>query len=145
MKKSIFLLLVTSFTLFWCSYGQADANKVVYELQERCGKTASEVFKKEYGSGLSSDENATRTSDYTNHYNAKLNKCFIVIRETTFTKNKEIGWYLNRFLIDVNENKEYGSFAKFQKELKPQSCVVGVRQCSSEAEWDALIKPYMEE
>ena len=36
--------------LVWCStHVSAQPNKELYELQERCGKRATEVFKREYG------------------------------------------------------------------------------------------------
>ena len=46
--------------------------KQIYELQERCGKRAAELFKQEYGNGLESNRYAL----YTDHYNGKLNKFF---------------------------------------------------------------------
>jgi hypothetical protein len=148
MKKTIFLLMVIVFMLFWCPYGRADADKVIYELQEKCGKAASELFKKEYGNGgwttIAGDKGM---ASYTNHYNVKLNKCFILLRTIIIDKGKgddRGDMFVAKTLSDINENKEYGSFSKFQKE-RPSYCKVVEKQCNSEAEWEALIKPYMEE
>jgi hypothetical protein len=68
------LLLLSGFA----ASGYADPNKIQYELQERCAKGASEFFRKAYGSGV--EDNGGGGQNYTyfvNHYNARLNKCFI--------------------------------------------------------------------
>jgi hypothetical protein len=50
----------------------AQPNKEQYELQERCGKRAAEVFAKEWGTGFT----AAAHANYENHYSSRLNKCF---------------------------------------------------------------------
>ena len=39
----------------------AEPDKLQYELQERCGRRATEVFEKEYGSGFSEDDTSILT------------------------------------------------------------------------------------
>jgi hypothetical protein len=141
MKFIISLLFLL--TLFGNAY--AASSKEDYELQERCGKRAEERFKSAYGNGISKYEENTIMSDYTNHYNTKLNKCFVLTTSTIIPKKeKESGSY-SKDLWDINENKNYGSFSKFIVGDKLTSCRVLNKFCASEAEWDALIKPYIEE
>lgn len=66
--------------------------KEQYQLQEQCGKKGEEFYKKNFNdSGF-----------YQNHYNKKLNKCFILVDDSEkYRKN----------LFEVNELKIYGSFS----------------------------------
>lgn len=48
-------------------------------------------------------------------------------------------------LWDINDNKVYGWFLKFDKFKNPVNCGVSGKDCNSESEWDSLVKPYMEE
>ena len=79
------LLLLSGFA----ASGYAEPNKVQYELQERCAKGASEFFQKEYGNGIEDNGGGGETYTYfVNHYNARLNKCFISFtRYAFFPKN----------------------------------------------------------
>jgi len=124
----------------------AASTKEEYELQERCGKRAEEIFRIEYGNG----NKAGKMSNYTNHYNRKLNRCFVIVIEiqTSIPDDKEImekvGFWTDKTLCDINENKVYGHFLKFSNGGLMDCKVLG-KHCSSENEWDALVKPYMEE
>jgi hypothetical protein len=99
--------------------------KQIYELQEKCERRAKERFKEEFN-----------FMDYTyqNHYNKKMNKCFMWV------------WSLDgartQYLYDVNENQHYGMIIIGDKNIR---CQLLNKYCTSEAEWDAFIKPYMEE
>lgn len=141
------ILCTITFLLFiFVSYGYAEPNKIIYELQEKCGKICNEMFQKEYGKGgIKGDKDETLVSNYSNHYNSKLNRCFILITTTTIPRGKERNALVMKTLFDINENKEYGAFSKFQKESVPFGCMVGDKGCKSQAEFEALIKPYMEE
>jgi hypothetical protein len=112
------------------------ANKVLYELQERCGKRAAEVFEKDFP-----DTKTTGAiADYENHYSPRLNKCFIVESSTQYLRDDKGKTEKIKVLIllDVNENKAYGNF-------DPLQCEVRGKVCRSEAEWRELIRPYMED
>jgi|SRR5208282_3887370 len=116
-----------------------------YKLQEQCGKRSEEYFKKEYNNGFSTYENIQITSHYQNHYNKKLNKCFILMETTyynTYTKKNDS---FIKDINDINENKKYGSFSRIQIDYSPITCEVSGKTCKSEEEWDKLVKPYMEE
>jgi hypothetical protein len=69
--------------LFSASICAAEPNKVLYELQERCGKRAAEVFEKDFP-----DTKTTGViADYENHYSPRLNKCFIVESSTQYVRD----------------------------------------------------------
>ena len=89
-------------------------NKVQYELQERCGRRAAEIWKTEYDGGRTADGNNPLT--YENHYSRTLNKCFFL--EISHSYEKEYIDAMER-LFDANENKEYGSFYDRTKRMEP--------------------------
>jgi hypothetical protein len=136
MRKISILFIMLSLTLFSSSY--AGSIKEEYELQERCAKSAADSFKKLY-------RNEGILTHYSNHYNKKLNKCFILMISTTLPKVKQEHPSLSKLLYDVNEQKEYASFFMFTDSKEIINCTVLGRPCSSQSEWDTLIKPYMEE
>ncbi|MBN1471183.1 MAG: hypothetical protein JW925_05335 [Syntrophaceae bacterium] len=70
-----------------------------------------------------------------NHYNASLDKCFILVNYS----KKQL-----KILREINENKIYGSF-RSKKDGSTILCNVLEKICKSESEWDSLVKPYMEE
>jgi hypothetical protein len=105
----------------------AEPNAVLYQLQERCGKRAEEVLARDF---RQRDPLATIRS----HYNGRLNKCFAIV---STVGSVVIGQRL-LVLFDVNESKEYGGYQE-------DFCHVEEKHYHSEAEWNALVKPYMEE
>jgi hypothetical protein len=127
------------------SYSFSEPNKVD-ELRERCGKRTEEFRKKQFGTKESSEtKNGQTINKYETHYNANLDKCFYLARSDTIGKNKVTK--VER-LFSVDENKEYGMFTGGKRDTFT-ICVVfvekGKQKCSSEDEWRALIKPYMED
>jgi hypothetical protein len=123
----------------------AAQNTALYQLQERCGKSAAEVFAKEYANGTSA-----RVGDseiyfgYEAHYNAKLNKCFYLEKTQSYDFNKKSVTSGFR-LYDIHENKEIGGFGGVHPALGVVDCQVNGERCRSEDEWRALAKPYLEE
>lgn len=118
------------------------STKELYELQERCGKSCRERFMHEWGKEgpqRSKDGNIS-TVTYNAHYNAKLNKCFMVV-------NYWDGPYTDIALWEIHENKEYGFFRHFRNDdskTRPH-CMVAGQRCSTETHFKEMIKPYMEE
>lgn len=134
MKRTFFLsLLIVFFTvsLVGCNNQKSTKEeqmktvKELYELQEKCGKRCEERFKNNY---------KPEYAMYQSHYNKKLNKCFILVH--FFKQNIKA-------LFDVNENKQYGIFSPNIEDKS--SCGVLEKECKTEDEWNALVKPYMEE
>lgn len=83
------------------------------------------------------DENKFFRDPFTHqsHYNARLDKCFILLNYT----KKPL-----KVLKEINENKIYGAI-RSQKDGTTITCNVLEKTCKSEAEWNALVKPYMED
>ena len=87
--------------------GDSVSGKDQYELQEQCDKRCEEIFRKEFGhTPHTIRKNADGTTvmvSYQNHYNQKLNKCFI-LKSFVLTANS----HLMRQIYDANDNKLYG-------------------------------------
>jgi hypothetical protein len=115
-------------------------------LQEKCAEGAKKFIENHSSEGV---------VDYINHYNKKLDKCFI-----------RIGYYFGK--KDVEEWKKllpssralslpvwavgiYDSFggsqiaSYFRDRGTTITCYVGNKQCKNTDEFEALTKPYMEE
>ena len=80
--------------------------------------------------------------NYENHFSSRLNKCFFLEILVVIENGK---WSKHIRLSDLNENKEYGSYSNSDKNPKYVWCIVRNSRCSSEAEFQTLIKPYMED
>jgi hypothetical protein len=116
------------------SKADAQSRKEVYELQERCGRRAEQIFEKDFPAN---DRKGLET--FENHYNVRLNKCFILEDNTVFTADAGKSYKSKLLtLIDVNDNKIFASFS-------PLNCDIGSTKCRSEEEFRALIRPLMEE
>jgi len=127
MKKAslsfilVYFIIIALISLAGCDY-QGLSVKEEYELQERCGKTCEEYFLSHYdGKGF-----------YTNHYNKKMNKCFMLINTID-----DSYW-----LKDIHEKRNYGFYFYTGKDL---TCEVFGIKCKSKSDWDLLVKSYMEE
>ena|ERR1700733_8851554 len=120
--------------------GYAQPDKVAYELQERCGKRAEQVWQKDYGQNITTDQYGTIIANYENHYNAKLNKCFMLEDATSLPKGGGQS-FKTLMLIDVNENKIYGTFTN----AGAVQCDLEGRACRSELDWRQLVAPFMNE
>jgi hypothetical protein len=149
MRRAILLMTIVPFMVALSGpvAGQEAKQtlKEGYDLQERCGRRAAELFEKFYGDGISKG----MISNYTCHYNRRLNKCFILLTSRGYSKKekgeKDLGGSTDKGLWDVNENKPYAQFFKFYKVSTSMQCDVGDKTCRSEFEWDSLVRPYMEE
>ena len=94
-------------------------------------------------------------ADFTNHYNAKVNKCFVEI--TNMGRNqKPYVPAVNRIVSDAFEGKVYGEYmwmnnkGKKYWEVEPYWCKVRSLSgeetvCKSSEEFDSLIKQFMEQ
>jgi hypothetical protein len=132
------IALATAVIMF--AAAAAEPNAALDQLQDRCGKSAAEVFANDYNNGKGDDE---YSFSYQAHYNAHLNKCFFLLMSTFNEKDNVIQLY---YLSDILENREYGTFS--------QSTKLGVFECNvlnivcelgSKSEWDNLVKPYLDE
>jgi len=131
--------------------------KEVYELQERCQKSADAWFQENTPKAGES----TSTFEYRNHYNKKLNKCFVLftaIVPTWDSNNKRGDTGERNLLMDINENNEIGEFWQFNIDADKKSGenkrgygdLIDIEsskqiKCDNKDDWDKLVKPYMEE
>ena len=99
-----------------------------------CEKLAAETFRRE----TANDEDRV---NYRAHYNARLNKCFYA---ETYISHTPVG--INRwvYLSDLQENRIYGGFHR-STNIGLFYCNLQDKECHSEAEWNRLVKPYMED
>jgi hypothetical protein len=129
----------------------AEPNKEQYELQERCGKRAEQVFKSDNpgqvaGGVITNTEEGQNITSYQNHYSANLNKCFylLIVNGVNYKKKPQYTTTLIT-LFDLNENKEYGTFFRRSDSSGPAHCNVRQNICHSQSEWEEFLKPYIEE
>jgi len=142
MRRIASISIAIAGLLCFSTYASAQPNKQVYELQERCGKRAAEIFAREYGSGVGK---YGLLFNYENHYSARLNKCFFLEISLSYDKGK-LTRSKNMRLFDLNENKEYGIYLDgICDGCGPMTCFVQDQACRSETEWRQLLKPFMED
>jgi hypothetical protein len=117
-------------------------------LQGQCAQQAEREF-------LSRGFKKGGLDSYRNHYNAKLNTCFILFTSTNTSAMPGTIW-INKVLADAYEGKQFGSYLyrvdKIKKswEVPPFECRVMLpsgeeKVCTSSDEFDALATIYMEE
>src|SRR5436309_5735699 len=110
------------------SGAQAQNPKEKYELSERCGKQAAEVFAEEWGEEESSQHSSR--GNYESHYNSRLNKCFYLETLDIFGTPPS---KMTR-LFDLNENRMIGEYIKRAGGDPYVFCRVRQKRCKSEAE-----------
>jgi len=130
---------------------QVEANSVPrtapLEYQEKCAEQAGKAFRE---IGYTPKDMA----GYENHYNTKLNKCFLLAQNTD-AKHSPTIWTF-KSLSDAYEGKSYGEYSwhtvkdKKYWEVPPFSCKVVLPSdeehiCKSDEEFEELIKVYMQD
>jgi hypothetical protein len=130
---------------------QIEANSVPktapLEYQEKCAEQAGKAFRE---MGYTPKDMA----GYENHYNAKLNKCFLLAEDTN-TKYSPTSWTF-KSLTDAYEGKSYGEYSwhtvkdKKYWEVPPFSCKVVLPSdeehiCKSGEEFAELIRVFMQD
>jgi hypothetical protein len=119
-------------------------------LQEKCAEGAEKFFFERINSyggkwGSFSDEKRFGRNDFTSHYNKRLDKCFIRIDYHEMPKDKNESAIHGADVWNVFEGTLLGSFAYGGLDSSVSPCNVGNKTCNSVREFEALIKPYMEE
>jgi len=145
MRASISLAIAG---LVWFStYLSAQPNKEVYELQERCGKRAAEVFRREHNPPISKTKDGQTLFNYEGHYSARLNKCFFLEVAVSYERKEGKPTISKTMrLFELNDNKQYGIYMSgFVMDGPPIGCEVQDIVCQSENEWRQLLKPFMED
>ena len=124
-----------------------------FDLQAKCSKDARTWFNVNWSDTSRSKD--TNLLDFTNHYNGKLNKCFIVVEwhyKSIFGDPGAGSWTNDMNLYDVYENAQYARFSEnhntFYKPLihvqdQVIGCDVQGQKCKTIDEFSNLLRPYM--
>jgi len=118
------------------------------EFQDRCAKQARELFRSE---GWTEEQNAS----FENHYNEKMNKCFITERSLSKWNSDDDTIFISRSLADAFEKKSYATYGwrsvkgETAAAVLPFVCYVTPpsgeqKKCYSEKEYDELVKVYLQ-
>lgn len=114
-----------------------------FDLQAKCAKRALDVWK-------AGGWDHKKTATYSNHYNEKLNKCFMRIDTTTEESGADVTF---ETVMDAFESKGYAEFIwkvdHKSGDSKSMRCSALLPSgeaitCTSPEEFDAIIKQYME-
>jgi hypothetical protein len=116
--------------------------RTILEQDQKCSKGAKEYF--DGGSWASKDT----IGWYENHFNPRLNRCYIHVRSNMSLGN---AFFYYQLLADVNDGK---TIAQYDKQVptgtadyivKPFVCDMLEKYCKSDEEFDAFVKTYMEQ
>ncbi len=120
----------------------AQVNAAKWEREQQCSTRAKHFFDESSWSEKNSG------ASYENHFNNRLNRCFILVKSSTSQGNSR---FLYRVLMDVNDGKEIAQYHKQvpygQAEYagKPFVCAILEKFCQTDEEFDAFVKSYMED
>lgn len=123
------------------------------DLQIKCASQAKNFF--DY---LITDLESKKTAEFSNHYNAKLNICFALIKQYIQTgTGASFSTGTQKDLYDAVEKKVYGSYSWMSQppkkywEVAPLWCDIykdgdknNHQVCTSEGEFDAFVNSFME-
>ena len=111
------------------------------ELQAKCAKDAKAWFNENWNSR----DPSTLLLNYTNHYNASKNKCFISIEYHFSGVTSDRAWYNSVSLHDVYENSKYGEINERHTldDIKVSDCQVYSKKCSSMQEYQSLTAQFL--
>ena len=110
------------------------------DLQAQCAKDAKNWFDSNWGR----PDKDTILLNFTNHYSATKNKCFINVEYHYSLSNSTI-WYNDIQIYDVYENQRLGEIAEEHNinETKTQRCAVFGTMCKSIDEFSTLARQFM--
>jgi len=147
---------VVGFALVSAPRGASAApDKTIYELQERCGRSAAAAMAEDRPGEIVKTKTGDILTNYESHYSPELNKCFVLEKHSISRREKGVLRAFNsEALADILENKTYGVLANDLDDERGKQiqhadaapatiCEVNGAFCSSAIEWHSLIKPYI--
>ena len=144
MKKLfIIAIIIASFSIvcFMEAYATDESDKSDLEMQKKCAQMSEQRFT-DHGFN-------PKNVSHEFHYNKKLKKCFMTVLSKD-GRDKDV--YIAKYLIDVFEDKIYGEYywkteeGKIPLEVKLLYCtMLDKTSNATQEEYDAFVKPYMEE
>lgn len=156
MPSRIFYILCIILLITSSCNSNSRSAKEEYELQERCKQSGDAWFKE----NTPKEGESTSTFYHQNHYNKKLNKCFVLftaIVPSWDANNKRGPTGKRTLLMDVNESNSLGEFWQSNIDADKKSWeykhgsgdmidIESSKQinCNNKDDWDKLVKPYME-
>jgi hypothetical protein len=143
MKKILLLLTVVSLLVPISVNCQS-----TLALQEKCVEGAKKLVLETGGCDqVKSYDDYLHSCEYRCHYNKKLDKCFLLWDFCNlYHKGSKIPEALRHTRhIDVVDVFERGQVGRYNNSITFGDCWVGDKKCNSLEEFEALIKPYMEE
>jgi hypothetical protein len=139
------LAIVGLITLAFLAEVRAEPNKVLYELQERCGKQATDWFVSEWGRrGIVNTSDGQIMADFQNHYNSKLNTCIVLLNTTSITTKKPKSTFSSSTLFDLLEIKTIGECWDTGNP-RVFNCHVLTGTYTSFENWRDAVKSYLEQ
>ena len=129
-----FAIIVLTATMVTATMAAAACNGTLKQLQKNCENLAAERFRRE-------SANDEGRAAYRAHYNARLNKCLYA---ETYISATPVGINTWVYLSDLPENRIYGGFHK-SSNIGFFYCNLQNQECHSEANWNELVDPYMED
>jgi hypothetical protein len=122
-------LIITVILILTATMAAAEPDVTLYQLQNNCEKLADETFRR-----VSADDEDRV------HYR-RLNKCLYA---ETYISPTPAGINLWVYLSDLRENRIYGGFHR-STNIGLFYCNLEDKECHSDAEWNEIVKQYMEE
>jgi len=119
-----------------------------FDFQSKCSRDAKAWFNENWAGTKDA-----ALLDYTNHFNKAQNKCFILV-EYHYSIDKKTGSWIGDLILydDVYENSKYGDFSenhwislqpKIESGDHVSECEVYGKKCTTEDEFNGLIRSYM--
>jgi len=155
MRVSPPILAALSLVVGLESFGFAAGNQEERALEQQCTKLASAYFSKDYVEGVArndyTDPNTHKTlydetrSSFVGHYNNSANKCYVAIQienSTRLEKAENSSTWI--FLTEITGSGAVGMFHQSSPSPYADVCFIGPQSCVSRPEWNALLKPYMQ-
>ena len=118
-----------------------------FDLQAKCAKDARVWFNENWA-----PDKDTILLNFTNHYSAKLNRCFILVESHYNSRLAWESWTNDMDLYDVYENSEYAQFGenhytywkpKYSTGDEVITCEVSGTKCKTGGEFNNLVGQYM--
>src|SRR5262249_61972403 len=109
-------IVLASALLWWPCIGQAQPNRDLYDLQERCRKQAEERFQQTFVQRVLETDRYRSSFNFENHYSLRLNKCFYLVTNDIFLKSSDQSGK-SMWLHDVNDNTPYQYYGEYTHQL----------------------------
>ncbi len=135
----IVLVAIGFATYFYMNQTGEQTLKTQLLLQEQCANASKKFFNEDKW-GRAAEDLSSSNVNYTNYYNSKYNKCFILI-----TERFSDGSGTSEILYDVFGHKEYanGAFGTNDYSFKKSYCTILNDECKSITDFNQFVSEYI--